>query len=363
MRFVKNWSSLVIISICVGSILLSGSDANAQFGAIELSQDGRFEVGMDDSDATYSISHSSASLSLGFLGVDYSFERYFWEKPEILPFSASKNAPWENLHRLSLFTGIEGALTEKWSAAAMATGEGAFEQESDDAYVNGMGGAILYYAWSDAWDIAVGGGAVYDNRYTEQEGSSDGWAFIPGGGFRWNYDAERGWFASMVFPVEMGFGYRADAWNFETELAGFDGLLMTYSTLDESFRTSVGASLENGLTTASVQYAVTPLLSLNVGYAYEMPHSSVYRISPDNLRLSSGVKETYLETEGKTVEMSVGLKFSERIRLAFGPYYTFDRKMSLYREDDGDDHEKEERLYQIGEDDAFGGKCSLRMMF
>jgi hypothetical protein len=290
-------------------------------GGIYLSGDALPEFEFDNTDAKTSLVRSSVSLSLLTLNVGYTLESYSWDKVSSLPFGNGKDDPWDTLQSLSL-SGMFGAdFNEKLSYIILAGGSASFEEDIDAAYLGGVVGSGFVYSWSENLNVILGAAVAYDDF--------DEMTPLPAGGIEWNQDAESGFSASLVFPMQAE---------------------IRYTSADDTF--SASADFLGG--SADITYQFSPILGTTLDFSM---NGSVYRLDDDSSVIPVGEKKAYVETEGFNVGLMLNYSPNSHINLSVGPYYAFSQELSIR---DKDDHSLYKKLEA---DDAFGGKFMLSFTF
>jgi hypothetical protein len=291
------------------------------------------EVKFANNGATLSRYQSGVSLSVLTLNFDYTLDHYSWDKVGSLSFGNGKDAPWENLHTLSLGGMYGGEINERWSYLVGTFGSAAFEENIDTSYINAMVGTGAIYSLSEEWQLVGGAGAIYSSASELDFGD---WFDVPWDvlpvpvlGVLWNQEAESGFSASLILPLEAQISYHA-----------IDGTFSTSADL-------VGQK-------ADITYQFLPMLGVTLSGS--LSNETTHRLAKDNASLPVGTKAGYLQTKGNSVELTLNVTPLKNLNINVGPYYTFNQELTIR-----DKHDKE--LQKMEAKDGFGGKFGIALVF
>jgi hypothetical protein len=296
---------------------------------ISLYGEGMPETPGSGNSAEVGFEQAGISLSLLTLEVDYAFEHYHWNKLDKLAFGNGNDAPWENLHMLSVTGMYGGEITEKWSYLALANGSTAFEDGADNSYLNGILAGAGMYNFSEAWNFIAGAGVIYSNApdLEFEDLFSDAPEFLPLPvlGVQWNQNATSGLSASVIFPLEA---------------------TVQFKTVDQRLATSLDALAQK----ADVTVQFSPMFGTTL--SCELNEGGIYRLAKDNISLPVDQEEAYLNKERGLAELMLNVALPGNFSLNVGPYYAFDQKLSVVDKNTED-------LRKLELDDTFGAKFEI----
>lgn len=318
-RFVKQQCLLIRVSRCAVILLLLFLAVPCLQAEewLKMTAFGSFipETSVNTTDAGFSSTAFKVSVSVPIVQVQYGLSRYSWDQPDTLVLGNGKNAPWKQLHRLSVQTMYAGKMTPKWAYLLYGKGSAAFEERLNKSFLDGTLVSGMRYTLSDQWYLMFGGGVKSDDFRTIP---------FPAGGFQWN--GTSGFSLSVIFPLESKISYESANRKLSTSV---------------DFRFSFPPS-------AKIVYRVSPAFDVETSYS---PSGSLHRLSSSSLAgLANG--KTYI----KATSHVVGLEFRffpiKQLSCNLGLDYHFLRELSLL-------DEEEKSIKTFTSDDAFGGTFSF----
>lgn len=212
-------------------------------------------------------------------------------------------------------------INARWSYLSILQASAAFEEDIEDAYWGGVAGAGVAYTLRDNLDLIIGGGALYDDFEEVQP--------LPMGGVQWNTEAASGFSLSLIFPLEAELSYRS---------------------ADSAF----AASVDPLALSANISYQMSPVLGVGVNFSGD--NESIHRLAKDSSLIPAGDDKRYLKTEDTTVDMMFTYTPFQNVVISAGPYYAFDRELSI--RDVNDDS-----VHSLDGDETIGGKFLVSIIF